>query len=211
VSVVLLFRFLPPPVSALMIERRIEALSGTTRYSSSYKWVPFDRIAPVLAVAVIAAEDQNFYQHHGFDWGAIQRAIDYNESSDRTRGASTITQQTAKNLFLWAGRDWIRKGAEAYFTVLLEGCWNKNRILETYLNIVEFGDGVYGAEAAAQTYFGKPAARLSAEEAALLAAVLPNPHRFKVRSPSAYIRERQQWILEQMDQLGGTSLIKKRI
>jgi monofunctional glycosyltransferase len=211
VALVLMFRFLSPPVSALMIERRIDSWSGTTRYSPTYKWVPFDRIAPVMAVAVIAAEDQNFYQHHGFDWGAIQRAIDYNENSDRTRGASTITQQTVKNLFLWSGRDWIRKGAEAYFTVLLESFWNKNRILETYLNIVEFGDGIYGAEAAAQTYFGKSASRLSAEEAALLAAVLPNPHRLKVQRPSAYVRERQQWILEQMNQLGGSGLVKNRI
>jgi monofunctional glycosyltransferase len=210
VLLVLLFRFISPPVSALMIERRIDSWSADGRYSPRYKWVRFEQIAPVMAVAVIAAEDQNFLQHHGFDWHAIEKAIDYNQSSERTRGASTITQQTAKNLFLWSGRDWTRKGLEAYFTVAIETCWSKRRILETYLNIVEFGDGIYGVEAAAQTFFGKPAARLSADEAALLAAVLPNPRRFKVSAPSDYIRERQQWILGQMNQLGGASLIDKK-
>ena len=193
-----------------MMERWIDSWSQEARYSRNYKWVDLPQIAPLMAVAVIAAEDQNFFQHRGFDWGAIEKAIDYNERSARTRGASTITQQTAKNLFLWSGRSWIRKGTEAYFTVLLETCWNKNRILETYLNIAEFGDGVYGVETAAQKYFGKSAARLNADEAALLAAVLPNPRRFKVNAPSSYVRERQEWILEQMNQLGGVSLLEKR-
>ncbi len=211
VALVLLLRFVRPPISALMIERRIDSWSSKEGlYSSNYRWVGFQQIAPVMAVAVIAAEDQNFLQHHGFDWDAIQKAIDYNERSERTRGASTITQQTAKNLFLWSGRDWIRKGTEAYFTVLLETCWNKQRILETYLNIIEFGDGIYGVEAASQTFFRKSAVRLNAEEAALLAAVLPNPHRFKVNAPSPYIRERQQWILEQMNQLGGVGLLAEK-
>ena len=147
-------------------------------------------------------------QHYGFDWQAIQRAVSHNERNTRTRGASTLTQQTAKNLFLWSGRSWLRKGLEAYFTVLMEAFWSKRRILETYLNIVEFGDGIYGVEAAAQKYFSKPAAKLNSEEAALLAAVLPNPHRFKVAAPSSYVRERQQWILQQMSQLGTSSVVK---
>ncbi|HLH32910.1 MAG TPA: monofunctional biosynthetic peptidoglycan transglycosylase [Terriglobia bacterium] len=201
VALTVLLRFIAPPFSMLMIERRVEAWRTGQKYSPQYKWVDFDRIAPSMRLAVIASEDQNFTQHHGFDWQAIQRAIDYDENGKRVRGASTISQQTAKNLFLWPERDWLRKGFEAYFTVLLESCWDKHRILETYLNIVEFGDGIYGVEAAAEQYFHKPAARLSAEEAALLAAVLPNPHRLKANAPSAYVRERQQWILQQMGHL----------
>jgi monofunctional biosynthetic peptidoglycan transglycosylase len=161
-----------------------------------------------MGAAVIASEDQNFPQHYGFDWKAIQKAMDHNEKSARTKGASTLTQQTAKNLFLWSGRSWVRKGFEAYFTLLIETLWNKRRILETYLNIVEFGDGIFGVEAAAQHYFGKPAARLNSSEAALLAAVLPNPRRYSVKSPGPFVRDRQQWILQQMDQLGGTSMVK---
>jgi monofunctional glycosyltransferase len=196
------FRLVAPPVSALMVERRIESSESGREYSSDYEWVDLNRIAPPMAMAVIASEDQNFLHHHGFDWGAIQRAMEYDEEGKTLHGASTLTQQTAKNLFLWSGRTWIRKGMETYFTVLLEVCWNKRRILETYLNIVEFGDGIYGVQAAAQHYFHKPAAHLTAEEAALLAAVLPNPHRLKANAPSPYVRRRQQWILEQMGHLG---------
>lgn len=208
VLLVVIFRFVRPPLSALMIERRIDSWSQPTAYSAQYDWVPLDRIAPSIGVAVIAAEDQNFLRHHGFDWQAIQRAIDYNEHGDRVRGASTLSQQTAKNLFLWPGRDWLRKGFEAYFTVLLENLWTKRRILETYLNIVEFGDGIYGVEAASRRFFHKPSARLNLEESALLAAVLPDPHRLKVAAPSAYVRGRQEWILQQMNQIGGASLVK---
>jgi monofunctional biosynthetic peptidoglycan transglycosylase len=207
-ALVLTFRFAAPPFSALMIERRLGLGRGAEPYSAHYDWVPFDRIAPVMALAVIASEDQNFSHHHGFDWRAIQKAAYNNERGDRVHGASTLTQQAAKNLFLWPGRDWFRKGAEAYMTVLLETCWTKRRILETYLNIVELGDGIFGVESASQRYFHKPAVRLSADEAALLAAVLPDPHRLKVSTPSAYVRERQQWILRQMNQIGGTSLVR---
>src|SRR5215470_9312667 len=206
VGVTLLFRFVAPPASALMIERRIDSWQTGEKYSPQYKWVGFERIATSMASAVIASEDQNFLNHHGFDWNAIQRAIDHDEKSARLRGASTLTQQTAKNLFLWPGRTWVRKGLEAYFTVLLEACWDKRRILETYLNIAEFGDGVYGIEAAAQRYFHKPATRLTSEDAAVLAAVLPNPHLLKANAPSAYVRERQQWILQQMRHLGPLAL-----
>ena len=202
VALTLLFRFVSPPVTMLMAERRIASWRSGGKYSPHYEWVALDGIAPPMPLAVIASEDQNFMHHHGFDWEAIQRAIDYDENGKRIRGASTLSQQTAKNLFLWQDRTLIRKGFETYFTVLLEAFWTKRRILETYLNIVEFGDGIYGVEAAAQHYFHKPARRLIPEEAALLAAVLPNPHRYKANAPSSYVRGRQHWVLQQMGNLG---------
>jgi monofunctional biosynthetic peptidoglycan transglycosylase len=211
VAITILFRFVAPPVSALMIERRFDSLREGRQYTAHYQWIDFDRIAPTMAAAVIAAEDQNFSSHHGFDWDAIQRAIDYDENGTRVRGASTLTQQTAKNMFLWPKRNWLRKGFEAYFTVLLESCWGKRRILETYLNIVEFGDGIYGVEAASQRFFHKSSSRLTPEDAALLAAVLPNPHRLRANAPSNYVRERQQWILRQMRQLGGVSFVQREL
>jgi monofunctional biosynthetic peptidoglycan transglycosylase len=209
VLAVIVLRFMAPPFSALMVERRIGSWFGEGKYSPTYQWVSLDKIAPVMSAAVIASEDQSFPYHYGFDLAAIQRAMGHNERSSRTKGASTLTQQTAKNMFLWSSRSWLRKGVEAYFTVLLETFWGKRRILETYLNIVEFGDGIYGVEAASQRYFRKPASRLNSEEAAILAAVLPNPRRYKVSAPGPYVRERQQWILQQMDQLGGSSFVKK--
>jgi monofunctional biosynthetic peptidoglycan transglycosylase len=162
-----------------------------------------------MGLAVIAAEDQNFPEHSGFDWQAIEKALAHNERSRRKRGASTVSQQTAKNLFCWESRSWLRKGAEAWFTLLIETLWSKRRILEVYLNIVEFGDGLYGVEAASQAVFRKPAKRLTASECALLAAVLPNPHRYKARAPSAYVLGRQAWILKQMQQLGGEAVVKE--
>lgn len=208
ILLVLIFRFVPVPISGLMIQRRIEGWGGDKPYVSHHQWVSLEEIAPSLGVAVIAAEDQNFADHFGFDWQAIEKAIQHNENSRRKRGASTVSQQTAKNLFLWNSRSWVRKGFEAWFTLLIETGWSKRRILEVYLNIVEFGDGVYGAEAAARTYFGKPAKRLTTSEAALLAAVLPNPRKFKANAPSEYIRGRQGWILNQMRQLGGEQVVK---
>jgi monofunctional biosynthetic peptidoglycan transglycosylase len=205
---VLVFRFAPVPFSALMAHRRVQSWSDSKPYVSRHRWVPLEDIAPVMGVAVIAGEDQNFAEHFGFDWKAIEKAVEHNEHSKRKRGASTLTQQTAKNLFCWESRSYARKGVEAWFTLLMEAGWSKRRILEVYLNIVEFGDGIYGVEAASQVYFHKPAKRLTAEEAALLAAVLPNPHRFKVNAPGAYIQGRQNWILQQMRQLGGEGLIK---
>jgi len=202
------FRFVPVPVSALMVQRRLEAWSTGRPYAARHTWVPLEDIAPSLGVAVIAAEDQNFAEHFGFDWQAIEKAVQHNETSRRKRGASTVSQQTAKNLFLWNSRSWTRKGLEAWCTLLLEAGWSKKRILEVYLNIVEFGDGIYGAEAAARTFFGKPAKRLTPSEGALLAAVLPNPRKFRANAPSDYIRGRQAWILGQMRQLGGDQLIR---
>ena len=208
VLLVLVFRFVPVPVSGLMVQRRLEGWSGHKPYTSHHRWVPLEEISPSLGVAVIAAEDQTFTEHFGFDWQAIEKAVQHNEHSRRKRGASTVSQQTAKNLFLWNSRSWTRKGLEAWFTLLIEVGWSKKRILEVYLNIVEFGDGVYGAEAAARTYFGKPAKRLTPSEAALLAAVLPNPRKFRANAPNDYVRGRQAWILNQMRQLGGEQLVK---
>jgi monofunctional biosynthetic peptidoglycan transglycosylase len=205
---VLFFRFVPVPTSGLMVQRRIEAWSAEKSYTSRHRWVPLEEISPSLGAAVIAAEDQNFTDHFGFDWQAIEKAVQHNEHSRRKRGASTVSQQTAKNLFLWNSRSWTRKGLEAWFTLLIELGWSKKRILEVYLNIVEFGDGIYGAEAAARTYFGKPAKRLTPSEAALLAAVLPNPRKFHASAPSDYLRGRQAWILNQMRQLGGVQVVK---
>ena len=204
-SVLLVFvlRWLPPLTSGVMIERRLESFFSPTDYTRRYDWVPLAQISPTIGVAVIAAEDQLFAEHFGFDWKAIEKAIAYNQKHKKTRGASTISQQTAKNLFLWSGRNWLRKGMETWFTILIETLWSKERILEVYLNIVEFGDGVYGVEAAAQFYFHKPASKLNASEAALLAAVLPNPRVYQVNKPSSYIRGRQQWILLNMRHLGG--------
>lgn len=206
---VLFLRIVPVPCSALMIERRVASWFSPKPYESRYVWVSLDDISPNLGVAVIAAEDQNFAEHFGFDWKAIEKAISHNEHSKRKRGASTLSQQTAKNLFLWSSRSWVRKGFEAYFTLLIELGWSKRRILEVYLNIVEFGDGVYGAESASRTFFHKPAKKLRPSEAALLAAVLPNPRQYRADAPSTYVQKRQEWILNQMRRLGGEGMLKE--
>jgi monofunctional biosynthetic peptidoglycan transglycosylase len=208
VGVVLLLRFVPVPVSAIRVQRQVEAWVDGKPYRSLHSWTPLDRIAPSMGVAVIASEDQNFPDHFGFDWQAIEKAIAHNERSRRKRGASTVSQQTAKNLFLWESRSWVRKGVEVYFTLLLETLWPKRRILEVYLNIVEFGDGVYGVEAASRKFFGRPASALTPGQAALLAAVLPSPHRFRADAPSPYIRGRQEWILGQMRMIGGEQVVR---
>lgn len=197
---VLLLRWVDPPTTAFMLRE-----SGPVRY----RWVDWEQISPHIKVAVIASEDQKFPEHHGFDFDSINDALEARERGRRVRGASTLSQQVAKNLFLWPGQNWIRKGLEAYFTVLIETLWPKKRILEVYVNIAEFGSGVFGVGAAAEAFFKKPAARLSAPDAALLAAVLPNPKRMKVRSPSVYVRSRQLWILGQMQGLGGVGLLQQ--
>ena len=167
-----------------------------------------DDISPWMALVVIASEDQKFPEHWGFDVNAIRQVLD-NDGSERMRGASTLSQQTAKNLFLWDGRSWVRKGLEAGLTVGIETVWTKRRILTVYLNIAEFGNGVFGVEEASQRYFHKPASRLTISEAALLAAVLPNPIRFRADAPSGYVRMRQQWIMRQMRQLGGEGFLAR--
>lgn len=203
VVALLLLRWLPPPASALMLQRKLSTGLGSD--AIDYRWVSLAEIAPAAIVAVVAAEDQKFAEHRGFDREAIEDAIEDHDRGRRLRGASTITQQLAKNLFLWPGRSFLRKGLEAGWTVAIELAWPKRRIVEVYLNIVEFGDGTFGVEAASQRFFGKSARQISSAEAALLAAVLPNPHRLRAGAPSAYVRERQQWILGQMRQLGGES------
>ena len=202
-------RWIPPFTTAVMLERRLEAWRAGRAYQPDHRWVRWERISPNAALAVIAAEDQNFAAHRGFDFDSIQKALDEHEHGRRLRGASTISQQVVKNVFLWSGRSFVRKGLEAWFTVLVELTWSKRRILEVYLNIIELGDGVFGVEAASRRYFGKPAAQLGPEEAALIAAVLPNPLRLKADRPSAYVKERCAWILRQMGQLGGTAFIKR--
>ena len=187
---VLLLKWLPPPTTAFMLQSPVKPVQ--------YQWVPMARIARVAGQAVIAAEDQKFPIHSGFDIEAMEKALAHNKKSKRTRGASTISQQTAKNLFLWSGGGYFRKGIEAVYTVLLERLWGKDRILEVYLNIAEFGPGIYGVEAAAQRYFHKPAARLTATEAARLAAGLPSPRRWSASKPGRYVQKRAGWVLGQM-------------
>jgi monofunctional biosynthetic peptidoglycan transglycosylase len=208
VLMVLALRWIPPLTSGVMMERRVTALVSGKHYDVDYRWTPWSRIARHAGIAVIASEDQNFLTHRGFDVESIQKAMDAHEKGARLRGASTISQQVAKNVFLWSGRTFVRKGLEAYFTVLIETLWPKRRILEVYLNVAEMGDGVFGVEAASQRYFKKPASKLTASDAALLAAVLPNPIRLRAGRPSAYVEERRGWILQQMGQLGGTSLVE---
>ncbi|MBB5208854.1 monofunctional biosynthetic peptidoglycan transglycosylase [Chiayiivirga flava] len=204
---VLLWRFVDPPTSAFMLARQIQARDEDD-FVLRQTWVAFDAVSPTLPVALVAAEDQKFPMHGGFDVDAIRSVIDQREAGEASRGASTISQQVAKNLFLWSGRSWVRKGLEAYYTVLIELAWPKRRILEVYVNIVEFGDGVYGAEAAAQHFFGKSAAQLDASESALLAAVLPNPKVLRVDRPSAYVLRRQRWVARQVRQLGGPAHLR---
>jgi monofunctional biosynthetic peptidoglycan transglycosylase len=173
-----------------------------------HDWVPWSRISPHAAVAVIAAEDQKFLLHDGFDFEAIEKAVDDAGRGKRLRGASTISQQVAKNLFLWPGQSWVRKGLEAWFTVWIEFLWPKRRILEVYLNSAQFGRGIWGVQAASRQYFGKDAARLTQPEAALLAAVLPSPTRYRVVNPGPYVRQRQTWILGQMNRLSANGLFE---
>ncbi len=205
---VVLLRFVPPLGSAVMFEDWIDAkLQGDHAFALHYRWTPWDRVATALPIALIAAEDQKFPVHHGFDFDAIQSALTEAEDGERLRGASTISQQVAKNLFLWNGRSFVRKGLEAYFTVLIETLWPKRRILEVYLNIAEFGDGTYGAAAASERYFRITPAELDAHRSALLAAVLPNPQRLRVDHPSAYVQRRAEWIQRQANQLGGAAYL----
>lgn len=196
VFLVVIYRVVPPPGTPLMLIRRVEG------YGIAKSWRPLDAISPNLAHAAMAGEDAKFCEHHGFDWEAIEAAWHrYEEGAQRLRGASTISMQTAKNVFLWPGRDWIRKGLEAYFTVLIEFAWGKARIIEVYLNVVEWGPGIYGAEAASQYYFHKPARALTAEEAARLAAILPDPLKWSASRPDRYVAERAGFIRAQIPDL----------
>jgi monofunctional glycosyltransferase len=207
---VAVLRFVDPPFSAFMVTRQLEAWGqGDWRFQVAHDWRDYDVIAPHLPVALVAAEDQNFAQHYGFDLKAIAKARKNNARGRKVRGASTISQQTAKNLFLWSGRSWMRKGLEAWYTLLMETLWPKWRILEVYANVAEFGDGVYGAQAAARTYFGKDAARLGPAESARLAAVLPSPKRYSAARPGPYVQQRARSIQRQMRQIGGTGYLRQ--
>ncbi len=207
--VLLVLRWLDPPTSAFILARQWEQLRGGRAAAVHHRWVDFDRISPHLAVAVIAAEDQRFPDHFGFDFHAIGRALEHNAQGRTVRGASTISQQTAKNLFLWSGRSYLRKGLEAGLTLGLEMLWPKRRILEIYLNLAEFGDGVFGARAAAERIFHTSPDRLSRQQAALLASVLPDPGGLDAGRPSAHVRQKARWVRAQMDQLGGARLLDR--
>jgi monofunctional biosynthetic peptidoglycan transglycosylase len=206
---VLALRFIDPPFSAFMAARQAAAWgSGDWGFRVAYDWRDLDRIAPSLPVSMVAAEDQNFARHGGFDFEAIERARANNARGRRVRGASTISQQVAKNLFLWSGRSWLRKGIEAWYTVLIEALWPKSRILEVYTNVAEFGDGVYGAQAAARSYWRKDAARLTPSESARLAAVLPSPRRYSAVRPGPYVQRRARWIERNVRRIGGTGYLR---
>ena len=186
-----------------MLIRAAEQLATGQKLQLQHSWVSIEAISENLSLAVICSEDQNFLDHFGFDFKAIERSLDAaQKGTKRLRGASTISQQTAKNVFLWPGRSWVRKGLEVYFTVLIEIAWSKERILEVYLNSIEMGNGIYGAEAASQHYFKKNAKNLSKTQAAALAAVLPNPREYRAHPPSRYIRSRIDWIVGQMRHFG---------
>lgn len=193
IAAVVVYKWMPVYITPLMITRSIE-----NDDEMQHKWVPIEEISENMALAVISSEDNLFMSHSGFDFDQIQKAIEEAEKTGRQRGASTISQQTAKNVFLWNGRSWVRKGLEAYFTVLIELIWGKERIMEVYLNSIEMGPGIYGAEAVAQAHFGKSASKLTRREAALIAATLPNPLKYSSKNPSKYMRKRQRQITRLM-------------
>ena len=193
IAAVVVYKWMPVYITPLMITRSIE-----NDDEMQHKWVPIEEISENMALAVVSSEDNLFMSHSGFDFDQIQKAIEEAEKTGRQRGASTISQQTAKNVFLWNGRSWVRKGLEAYFTALIELIWGKERIMEVYLNSIEMGPGIYGAEAVAQAHFGKSASKLTRREAALIAATLPNPLKYSSKNPSKYMRKRQRQITRLM-------------
>jgi monofunctional biosynthetic peptidoglycan transglycosylase len=194
----LLYRWVPVPITPLMIIRCAEQKTDGKKMVLKHDWVSLEEISPKLQLAVVCSEDQNYLKHYGFDFGAIEKAMKANDQGKKLRGASTISQQTAKNVFLWPGRSYIRKGFEVYFTLLIELFWSKERIMEVYLNSIEMGNGVYGAEAAAEYWFHKPAKKLSKDESAAIAAILPNPLKYVASPAGPYIAKRKIWIKQQM-------------
>ncbi|MDR2122398.1 MAG: monofunctional biosynthetic peptidoglycan transglycosylase [Flavobacteriaceae bacterium] len=197
IVMVFVYKWIPVPLTELMLKRYL--VNGST---IEKEWVPLPQIANSMQLAVVSSEDQNFLKHYGFDFKEIQKILE--QEGAPKRGGSTISQQTAKNVFLWDGRNFIRKGLEAYFTCLIEWIWGKKRIMEVYLNVIEFGDGIYGVESASQHYFGKSAANLTRSESATLAALLPNPREYGKNINGRYIKKRKNWILRQMSNLGGS-------
>ncbi len=209
VVAVLMLRWLNPLTSAMMFEARVQAWAAQRHdYHTDYQWVNLEQISPHAAIAVVASEDQLFPFHAGFDFNSIRAAVRASEQGKHLRGASTISQQVAKNLYLWSGHSFVRKGLEAYFTVLIEALWPKERILEMYLNIAQFGDGIYGVQAASQRFWHTNARALTSSEAALLAAVLPSPVQMHADRPSRYIAMRREQILAQMRELGGAAYLR---
>jgi monofunctional biosynthetic peptidoglycan transglycosylase len=202
---VLFYKFVPVAYTPLMA---IRYMNGNDDYESHHEWMPIDNVSPNLQLAVICAEDQNFLIHSGFDYEAIKRAFSKNKINKRTKGGSTISQQTAKNVFLWPQRSWLRKGFEVYFTFLIETLWGKERILEVYLSSIEMGNGIYGAEAASHYWFNKKAKDLTKQEAASIAAILPNPRKFKAYPRTEYLERRKTWIMKQMQNYGSFELTK---
>ncbi len=198
---VLVYRFVEVPVTPLMLIRCVQQMSRGEIIRLKHHWIPLEEMSPHLPAAVMASEDQRFLEHWGFDFEEIEKAVEEHRAGKRRRGGSTITQQTAKNVFLWPHSSWLRKGLEAYFTVLIELFWSKERIMEVYLNSIEMGDGVYGAEAVAQQHFGREAKQLTRANCALIAATLPNPLKFSSREPSRYMLKRQTAIMKQMRNL----------
>jgi monofunctional biosynthetic peptidoglycan transglycosylase len=208
IFLVVLFRFVPLPCTFLMLERCVQQKMDGKPMKLQYDWVSLDHISNNLQLAVVTSEDQNFLWHHGFDFGAIEKAVKYNEKQEKRkhphlRGASTISQQCSKNAFLFPSRNFIRKGLEVYFTALIELFWSKQRIMEVYLNVIEMGPGIYGAEAASQYYFHKHAKDISPQQAALIAAILPDPVKWSAANPSPYVSSREAFILNQMAMWGG--------
>jgi monofunctional biosynthetic peptidoglycan transglycosylase len=201
-AITLLYRWLPVPLTPLMLIRCVEQKSAGESLRLRHKWVPMGDISPRLQLAVVCSEDQNYLQHSGFDFKAIEKAMELNEKGKKLRGASTISQQTAKNVFLWPGRSYVRKGFEVYFTLLIELFWSKERIMEVYLNSIEMGRGIYGAEAASRFWFNKSAKNLSSDESAALASILPAPLKYIANPPGPYISKRKAWIKKQMSYWG---------
>lgn len=212
VSTVLLvfaMRWINPVTSSIMVQRQISGLFDGEFELIKYHWVSYDDVSKFMPIAIVAAEDQNFPNHFGFDFKQIEKALKENKRGRRVRGASTITQQVAKNLFLWEGKSFVRKGIEAYFTLLIELLWDKQRILEVHMNIAEMGDKIFGVGTASVAYFKKPAVNLNIRQAALLAAILPNPIKYSAVKPSGYVRGRQNWIVRQINSLGGPDYLKE--
>lgn len=208
VVVVVVFKWVPVPIIPLMVIRNIEQTSANKK-GWEHDWIPIEEISTNLQLAVICSEDQNFLKHHGFDIKAIEKAYENNKKGKKLKGASTISQQTAKNVFLWPNRSWLRKGLETYFTFLIELIWSKERIIEVYLNSIEMGPGIYGAEAASQYWFKKSASKLSIYEAAAIASILPNPLRYKANPATTYIEGRKSWIVKQMRYFGPLNYPKR--
>lgn len=208
ILIVFLMRWINPVFSMFMFQNQIEVfIEGEIKFVKN-SWIDYDEVSQYVPIALIAAEDQNFANHFGFDFEQIKKAIKDNLHRKRIRGASTITQQLAKNLFLWEGKSYVRKGIEAYFTILIELLWSKQRIIEVYMNVIELGDMTFGVASASKYFLKKDASKLSPAQAALIASVLPNPKRFSIARPSGYVKARQSWVLRQINALGGIQYLK---